>query len=97
MRSIAPERWWDDFYRRLLDRLEAQAAWLAPAAEIVEFYRRRRSVDLDVICDEGSLTIRARADGEIDGRLQLRVRSPHSSQPDLLPLPREPLRLAVPA
>jgi hypothetical protein len=98
MRSIGPERWWDGFYRRLLDHLEAEGAWLAPAAEIVEFYRRRRSVDLDVSFYDGTLTVRRRADGEVDDRLQLRVRFPHGSQTDLrLPLNQETLELAVPA
>ena len=98
MRSIGPERWWDGFYRRLLDHLEAKGAWLAPAAEIVEFYRRRRSVDLDVSFSDGVLTVRTCADGEIDGRLQLRVRFPYGSQADLrLPLNQETFELAVPA
>jgi hypothetical protein len=98
LRSIGPERWWDGFYRRLLDHLEAQGAWLAPAAEIVEFYRRRRSVDLDVSFNDGVLSVRPRANGEIDGRLQLRVRFPHRSQADLrLPLNQETFELAVPA
>jgi len=97
LRSIGPERWWDDFYRRLLDHLEAAGAWLAPAAEVVEFYRRRRAVDLDVSLDDGALTVRPRVDGEIDGRLQLRVRFPHSSQPLRLPLNQETFQFAVPA
>jgi hypothetical protein len=98
LRSIGPERWWNGFYTRLLGHLEAAAAWLAPAAEIVEFYRRRRSVDLDVSFSDGVLTVRPRAHGKIDGRLRLRVRFPHGAQNELrLPLDRESIELAVPA
>ena len=96
LRSIGPERWWNDFYRRLLDHLETEGAWLAPAAEIVEFYRRRRAVALDVSLDDGALTVRPRVDGEPDGRLQLRVRFPHSSQPLRLPLNQETFQFPVP-
>jgi hypothetical protein len=97
MRSIGPERWWDDFYRRLLDHLETEGAWLAPAASIVEFYRHRRAVDLDVTVRDGTLTIQPRAAEEIDSRLRLRVRFPHNAQGDVrLPLDRETFELPVP-
>jgi hypothetical protein len=97
MRSIAPERCWDGFYRRLLQHLEAEGAWLAPAAEVVQFYRRRRCVNLDTRIHDGVLTIRPRSDGGIDHRLRLRVRFPNGSQPvRRLPLDGETVELAVP-
>lgn len=98
MRSIAPERCWDGFYTRLLAHLEAEGAWLAPAGEVVQFYRRRRSIDLDAHIADGVLTIQPRPEGAIDGRLRLRVRFPDRSQPTVrLPLTREGVELAVPA
>lgn len=98
MRSIGPERWWDGFYRRLLNELEISGAWLAPAAEIVEFSRRRRSIDLEVTVEHGAVTVRPHFEGEIDDRLQLLVRYPGGRQDNVrLPLEQETFELAVPA
>jgi peptidoglycan/xylan/chitin deacetylase (PgdA/CDA1 family) len=43
-RSLAPERHWDEFYIRLLNKLKSRRVWFATAAEIVKWFRRRRAV-----------------------------------------------------
>jgi hypothetical protein len=43
-RSHGPERFWGQFYVRLVDRLKSSNAWFATAAQAVSWSRRRRSV-----------------------------------------------------
>jgi hypothetical protein len=43
-RSIAPERLWDDFYIRLVGKLEAAGAWFCTVGQAAEWFRRRRKV-----------------------------------------------------
>jgi hypothetical protein len=43
-RSHAPERFWGDFYVRLLGELRARGAWFATASDVVEWFRDRRDV-----------------------------------------------------
>lgn len=44
MRSIAPERLWDNFYKRLLDYLKARKVWVTKALDIVMWFHARRSI-----------------------------------------------------
>jgi hypothetical protein len=48
-RSLAPERLWDGFYRRLLEELTRDGAWFATAREIVAWFRARRSIRFDEV------------------------------------------------
>jgi peptidoglycan/xylan/chitin deacetylase (PgdA/CDA1 family) len=43
-RSMAPERQWDDFYIRLLKTLKNRRVWFGTAAEVVGWFRYRRSL-----------------------------------------------------
>jgi hypothetical protein len=43
-RSHGPERFWGDFYERLLGRLKALNVWIASAREVVDWFRSRREV-----------------------------------------------------
>jgi hypothetical protein len=43
-RSLAPERHWGEFYTRLLGELSRNQAWFGTAAQIVAWFRKRRSV-----------------------------------------------------
>jgi hypothetical protein len=43
-RSHAPERFWGDFYIRLLDRLRSFNPWFGTAGQIVSWFRQRRSI-----------------------------------------------------
>jgi hypothetical protein len=47
-RSIAAERCWDDFYGDLVRELQSRGAWLAPAAEVVSWFRKRRAATFEV-------------------------------------------------
>lgn len=96
LRSLAPERCWDGFYTRLLAHLDSEGAWMAPAAEVVSFYRRRRSIRLDASVADGVLTVRPEADGETDARLAMRVRLPDGAQ-TVLRLPLAPASFALAA
>ena len=43
-RSLEPERLWGDFYMWLLKELKDRGAWVTRADQIVDWFRRRRSV-----------------------------------------------------
>ncbi len=43
-RSHGPERFWGDFYLRLIQRLESLEAWFGSALEVVSWFRNRRAV-----------------------------------------------------
>lgn len=42
-RSIAPERLWGEFYVALIDEFKRRGAWLASSAQVVSWFRKRRS------------------------------------------------------
>jgi hypothetical protein len=46
-RSHGPERFWGDFYVRLLVRLKNSDIWFGTAGQIVEWFRARRSVTFE--------------------------------------------------
>jgi peptidoglycan/xylan/chitin deacetylase (PgdA/CDA1 family) len=43
-RSLAPERLWGDFYRRLLDSLSQNRVWFATASQAIDWFRQRRAI-----------------------------------------------------
>jgi len=43
-RSLAPERLWGDFYRDLLKKVKADGAWIGPAGQAVQWFRKRRAM-----------------------------------------------------
>jgi hypothetical protein len=46
-RSIAPERLWGDFYLSLVRDLKNRGAWIATAADVVQWFKNRRLVQFD--------------------------------------------------
>ncbi len=42
-RSLGPERFWDDFYMRVLGELRARGAWFGTAEQVVRWFNKRRS------------------------------------------------------
>jgi len=46
-RSHGPERFWGDFYIRLIDRLRSAGAWFATASQAVDWFQKRRDVRFD--------------------------------------------------
>jgi hypothetical protein len=72
-RSHAPERFWGDFYVRLVDALKARGAWFGTASEVVEWFARRRAVRFE----RTSAGVRLRYEGgEIRPPLTVRVHDP---------------------
>lgn len=43
-RSLSPERQWGDFYLRLLSQISDRNVWFATAAQITDWFRRRREL-----------------------------------------------------
>jgi len=77
-RSIAPERMWDGFYLKLLQELKNKGAWFATAAQIVSWFRKRRSATVEsTIVEGGKLRIQATggSDNSLPG-LRVRVHKP---------------------
>ena len=62
-RSIAPERLWDDFYIKLIEKLEAAGAWFCTAGQAAAWFRRRREVTFEISSTEITTTP---ADGKHD-------------------------------
>lgn len=49
VRSLAPERLWDDFYVMILEELKKRNVWFATAAQAIGWFRMRRAVDFENI------------------------------------------------
>jgi hypothetical protein len=70
-RSLAPERQWGNFYRRLLETLAARSVWFATATQVVEWFRYRRAVSFEKVeFSNGSLRLALRHEGCIGGSVQ---------------------------
>ena len=58
-RSIAPERWWDGFYRDLIADLKRRGAWFATAGDAVTWFAQRRAATLEEVpAADGSRRVR---------------------------------------
>ncbi len=82
-RSHAPERFWGDFYVKLLHRLTSLDCWFGTAAQIVSWFRKRRHVRFEQV--EASLGTRTclRYEGEeFQPPLKLRVYTPKRRRGD---------------
>jgi hypothetical protein len=76
-RSPGPERFWGDFYLRLVETLSSLRAWFAPAGEVVGWFRKRRAVRFERVDTGGGAHICLRYDGvEVHPPLTLRIYSP---------------------
>lgn len=54
-RSLAPERFWGDFYQKLLSAFKRRSPWFATAAQTVSWFNKRRAVDFEKIhLEEGA-------------------------------------------
>src|SRR5207249_1401038 len=64
-RSHGPERFWGDFYIRLVEALRSLDAWFATAAQVVGWFRKRREVRFDrVEAPDGTARTCLRYQGE---------------------------------
>ncbi len=80
-RSMAPERLWGEFYKRLLGELWDRGAWFGTASQVVRWFRQRRSVVFeDCFRDAKTLRLKLRYEGcgEPD-KLLLRVHMPRTN------------------
>jgi hypothetical protein len=76
-RSHAPERFWGDFYVRLVDALKRRRAWFGTAGEIVRWFARRRAVQFERVTGG----VRLAYEGErIEPPLRVRVYDPDATQ-----------------
>lgn len=77
-RSLAPERLWGDFYLRLLEEIQVYRPWFASAGQIVEWFRKRRSVFFDKVqFTENKLRLSFRSDRiDIQQPLLIRIHRP---------------------
>lgn len=77
-RSLAPERLWGDFYRRLLAEAESRGAWFGSAGDVVAWFRARRSItfeDSTVLGDTLRLQLK-HAGGAFEPCMTIRVHAP---------------------
>jgi hypothetical protein len=78
MRSLAPERLWDEFYVRLLEELKKRHAWITSAERVVAWFLKRRELSFEDVCFTGDkLVLSLKFDGNIsDPDFILRVHLP---------------------
>lgn len=48
-RSLAPERLWGDSYIKILNKMKGRNAWFATAGEVVQWFRKRRSLSFEIM------------------------------------------------
>jgi len=85
-RSHGPERFWGDFYVRLVNELKSLDPWFGTAQEVVEWFRSRRSVTFERSQVFGEVErVVARCEGKTPVRpFVLRV---HGAREERLPAP----------
>ena len=64
-RSHGPERFWGDFYVRLVRTLRSTNAWFGTAGQTVSWFRKRREVRFDRIEDARGSHVHLRYDGAV--------------------------------
>jgi peptidoglycan/xylan/chitin deacetylase (PgdA/CDA1 family) len=84
MRSLAPERLWEDFYVKILNELKKRNAWFATASQAVEWFRMRRRVSFENVSFlDNKLRINLKSyECESVPKLMIRVRIPTQGTED---------------
>jgi hypothetical protein len=77
-RSLSPERLWDHFYAELLELLKGKRVWFGTAQQVVQWFRKRRSVSMDPAESWGQLMQRSLDDpaSSVEPELYVRVHQP---------------------
>jgi hypothetical protein len=88
-RSHAPERFWGDFYVKLVQDLRTSNAWFGTAGQIVAWFRKRRQVRFEYM--ETSGAVRCSVDDQSDWTPSLNLRV-YRSASDTGPFPHYGLR-----
>jgi len=79
-RSHGPERFWGDFYVRLVHALKSEGAWFGTAGEVVSWFRKRRQVAFTTAEGVGGTAPRLQYPGEeIFPALTVRIYPPTTS------------------
>lgn len=83
-RSHGPERFWGDFYVRLINELKSREVWFGSAGEVVNWFRKRRHVSFErAEIEDGAVPVTVRYDGDpIKPPLALRIHRPATPQGD---------------
>jgi hypothetical protein len=84
-RSHGPERFWGDFYVRLVQALSSLDGWFGTAGQVVGWFRKRREVGFERVAGtDGIARTRLRYQGEeIRPPLKIRVHRPNSTSVDI--------------
>ena len=78
-RSPGPERFWGDFYVRLVERLKSMEVWFGTASQVVSWFRKRRGVAFERIEADGTTRVKLCGLGQrITPPLKVRFYSPAS-------------------
>jgi hypothetical protein len=85
-RSHGPERFWGDFYIRLVQALKSSNGWFATAAQVVSWFRKRRDVCFERLGPANSVrtSLREKGNGSLPP-LSLRVYRPSAGSRDAQP------------
>jgi hypothetical protein len=76
-RSIAPERLWGEFYRRVVTDILRRGAWCPTMADAVRWFRKRRAARIEVRRESGALLVKASSPGgDSLPALNLRIHPP---------------------
>lgn len=75
-RSHGPERFWGDFYSRLVLALKASNGWFGTASQVVGWFRKRREVRFVSEAANGGKTTLLYTGGAIEPPLRIRLHHP---------------------
>jgi hypothetical protein len=82
-RSHGPERFWGDFYVRLVETLKSLDGWFGAATQVVSWFRQRRHVRFEQVEVLGGARVLLRYDGEeIEPPLKIRFYGPSRRRND---------------
>jgi hypothetical protein len=84
-RSHAPERFWGDFYVRLVRTLSSLGGWFGTGAQVVDWFRKRREISFErIAAADGSLRTRPRNHGgAVLPPFTIRIHRPNSNFVDI--------------
>jgi len=81
LRSIAPERLWDDFYMKLLETLKDYNVFFATATQAVQWYSKRRTIEFkEVTFEKNHVKVKLLNNEEINNLSYIiRVHTPYAT------------------
>lgn len=75
-RSHAPERFWGDFYVRLVESLKSLGCRFGTAAQVVGWFQKRRKVRFERVGTSNGARLRVRLEESVEPALRIRVHRP---------------------